>query len=297
MGKHVRRPLQVLVTALVSALFAAGGGGAASSADVTFPDPTGDATGGAADIVSVAIRADDRAKLTFTIELANRPTGLRRDEFVHIFLDTDRNASTGSEDGYDYAIQADEADETAALFQRKAERWTLVSAETLGATNAQSVWINARELGETTALRAYFETNVHSKVGNDAAGPVDFAVPVAVPGPRRLSVVSLTTRPSPPKAGKELVVQLVVQRDETGDVVPNGTVRCSATIGKKVVKKTAPGHFFEIIGAALFGEQSAALCSYKVPRGSRGRTIKGSISVVSFPDGLRLSRAFAFPIR
>ena len=273
-------------------------GSAAPRNEVTFRDAAGDATGGAAEILSVSILDNGLGKLTFALELANRSRGLGADDYVHIFLDTDQDPLTGDwrVEGSDYAIQADAKDKRVGLFHWDGEQWASVGDATLGASSAQRIWINARELGSTASFQANFDTNRHSN-GNayDIAGPINFAVSSGPPGPRRLSVVSLTTRPSLPKAGKRLVVRLVAQRDDTGDVVPGGTVRCSAKIGTKAVKTAFRGYFIEILGSAMFGEQSHASCGWNVPRGSRGRRINGVITVAS--DGLRLRQAFAFQIR
>jgi hypothetical protein len=295
MTSSVGRGLQALCVAGLITVVAPIAGSAASQSEVAFADPAGDATGGAADILNASIADNGRGRITFAFDVANRPRGFKSDDFVHIFLDTDENAATGNE-GDDYAIQADANDETVGLFKWDGTAWTFVPTTTLGATDAQRIWINVRELGSTAGLRASFETLLHSDgAAYDTAGPINFSVSSGPSGPPELSAVSLTTRPSVPRAGKQLLVELVAQRDDTGDVVGHGTVRCSAKIGSKTVKTTWPGHFFEVIGGAGFGLQSSALCSWNVPRGTRGRTIKGSITIVS--DGLRLREPFAFHIR
>jgi hypothetical protein len=158
------------------------------------------------------------------------------------------------------------------------------------------IWLNARELDSTSGLRAYFETNLHSDPdAHDAAGPVPFTLSPGGGAAPQFRVVRLTSEPSPPRAGKELVVGLAVEREDTGELVTHGAIRCAAAIGTKKLKTALRPHFFESLGAAVFGEPSQAICGWTLPRGSRGGTLDGSIGVRA--DGLQAGESFAFRIR
>jgi hypothetical protein len=214
---------------------------------------------------------------------------------VHIYLDTDESLLTGN-DGYDYGIQADGEDELAGLY-RWDGHWEGVGGTALGASaSGEQIWLNAGDLDSTKRLRVLFETNLHSDPdAHDTLGPVPFAFSAPQPIAPELRVVSLRTEPSPPRAGKALFVRFVVERADTDEVVTHGKIHCSATIGSKALRLASQPHFFEIIGAAFFGEQSDAICNWNIPRRARGRTVEGKVTLVA--DGLRVSEPFAFRIR
>src|SRR5438445_5790961 len=69
----------------------------------TFPDATGE-TGAGPDIASVTVANDDLRNLTFTVNLANRPT-LGASEIL-LAVNSDNDLSTGNDqwDGAEYAI-------------------------------------------------------------------------------------------------------------------------------------------------------------------------------------------------
>jgi hypothetical protein len=293
----VARPWFPIICAVLSvAATAVTRGAAAVPSEITFPDPVGDAASGAADIRSIGISDDGLRNLTLALDLANRPKGLRGDDFVHILLDTDESMSTGYE-GFDYGIQADGRDQTAGLFRWDGSGWALVEAPTLRASRTGvRIWLNARDLDSTTGIRTSFDTNRHSnRRARDAAGPVVFTPSSPQAAAPQLRVVRLTSLPSPPRSGRELDVGLALERVDTGELVVSGAISCSAQVGTTRLKVVRRPHFFESLGAALFGEPSQALCDWKIPRGSRGRTVEGSIAVGWL--GLETSQPFTFWIR
>jgi hypothetical protein len=294
MAARPRYPAILVV--LVLAATAVARGAAAVPSTITLPDPVGDAASGAADIRSIAIGDDGLRNLTLAVDLANRPKGLRGDDFVHIFLDTDESMSTGY-DGFDYGLEADGRDQTAGLFRWDGSEWTLVEASTLRASRTGvRLWINARDLDSTTGIRTSFDTNRHSNPrARDAAGPLVFTPSSPQAAAPQLRVVRLTSLPSPPRSGRELDVGLALERVDTGGLVVSGVISCSAHVGTTRLKVVRRPYFFESLGAALFGEPSRALCGWKVPPGSGGRTIEGSIAVGW--QGLEANQPFMFRIR
>ena len=79
----------------------------AMSNSANFPDSTGEDSA-APDISAVTVSNDDRGKLTFRIDVSNRPT-LAPDMFFLVLLDTDANPASGDPDfgGADYVIELD----------------------------------------------------------------------------------------------------------------------------------------------------------------------------------------------
>jgi hypothetical protein len=78
----------------------------AAAADQTFTDPAADATGGAPDVGNVSV-ANDTATGTITIGVTTNQNPLSTGAFLFVLLNTDRNASTGSLLGGDYAFVVD----------------------------------------------------------------------------------------------------------------------------------------------------------------------------------------------
>ena len=86
------------------------GAGAASKchplATATFADPTGDGSGAnAPDITGVTVTSYEGGGTAFQIALANQ-SEFSSDMLVRIFIDSDKNASTGNDKGFEYMIQA-----------------------------------------------------------------------------------------------------------------------------------------------------------------------------------------------
>src|SRR6266540_1565040 len=77
-------------------------GAAGANAAQTFPDPSGDGKGAAADVTQVAVSNDFDGNITFSVTFANR-TSLEPDDLIFIYLDVDRNDATGP-NGTEYAI-------------------------------------------------------------------------------------------------------------------------------------------------------------------------------------------------
>ena len=71
----------------------------------TFTDPTGDSAGGAPDIASVLVGNTRAGIIRLEISIANAPPLLRDADFVGVFINADRNASTGGLGGFEYTIQ------------------------------------------------------------------------------------------------------------------------------------------------------------------------------------------------
>jgi hypothetical protein len=105
---------------------AAHGSGAASAAgSVTFSDPAGDAGPAAPDIGSVTINGDPATgAITVAVTAAGylpaSPDGQERD--IDVFLDTDKNGSTGSTSGSEYVL-AESNDSTGSFWDMG--RWDL----------------------------------------------------------------------------------------------------------------------------------------------------------------------------
>jgi hypothetical protein len=89
---------------LAVALVAAALGLAEPAGAAVFQDAAGD-SGTAPDVRSLRVTNDARGQLRFRLEFANRPGGLEAGDLILLFLDADRDASTGDPGGDDYSLQ------------------------------------------------------------------------------------------------------------------------------------------------------------------------------------------------
>lgn len=275
-----------IVVALLALLVTAGAATGARAISITMPDPVGDSRGGAADIRSASIRDDGHGTLTFRFDLADR-TELGADDGTWLFLDTDFDPNTGS-DGDEYQIVADASDRTIFLYRWDGTTWTLAPDGSLETSDGMTVTIHQRDLGGTKALLAYFETGrISDDTAFDQIGPLPFSVTITPPS---LKIETVSMRPARPLAGKQFLLNAVIRTD-TGDLVTEGSVACVATIGTKRVKTTWPGHFFTVGQIGKTPSQASALCSWNVPAGSAGKTIRGSITVTA--EGLTVTKTFS----
>ena len=81
-------------------------------------------------------------------------------------------------------------------------------------------------------------------------------------------------------AGKPFTVRLVAARSDTNAVVRNGRVTCVGRIGNARLKARVQN---VVAGAAT--------CTWNLPPNSKGKRIRGSVSLVF--EGLRASQSFS----
>ncbi|MDQ3672055.1 MAG: hypothetical protein M3364_06415 [Actinomycetota bacterium] len=269
---------------------------AANSA--TFQDSTGEDPL-APDITSLTVSNDDAGIVSFRINVPNRPT-LGQDMLIVLFVDTDANDATGSQDlpGVDYVIEVARGE--ANLFKWDGTDFTRrfgdPSALTLSFSYQAGVTIriSAAELGNTTKLE--FLTFVESGIvvdpitGNfdftnakaDVApgggvGLYPFTVIIAKP---TLVVRGVTTTPRAPKAGATFTMRMTAARSDTGAVLQNGRVTCVGRAGTARLR------------AQLARVQGGAVtCTWLIPANAKGKTFRGSATVVF--EGLRASRSIS----
>jgi hypothetical protein len=296
------RPLLIALCALV-ALVAVGAGGAAVQANsVTFPDSTGE-DAQAPDMTSLTVANDDRGTITFTLNMPNRPT-LTADMEIDLLLDSDANPATGEPGiGSDYIIVlAGPLEGSAGVFLY---RWTGSEYNSSGvsqrslvfsyANGVATIRANAAELGNArrlafvaaaasgVALSSTGEpdyTNVHIDFAPDLGhGLHSYEVRIAPPS---LLVRSFRSSPARPRAGGRYTVSATVARSDTGAAIRAGRVTCRASIaGRSLIGRPA----------LVSGRAS---CSFMIPASARGKTIRGSMTVVS--QGLRKVQSFSAKI-
>lgn len=266
-----------------------------SANSTTYQDSQGE-NPAAPDITTLVTSNNDAGVISFRINVPNRAT-LTPDMLVALEIDSDNNAATGSADGTDYAIELLQGE--VFLFKWDGENFTrragdppatsLIFAYQGGAT----ITISAAELGNTKALK--FSAIVIAGLTVDpVTGDLDFtnATADAAPaigaglysyevkvGVTKLLVRNFSTVPARPLAGKPFALRLQAARSDTGALVQGGRVTCVGRAG--TARLTGTGRFV--------GRQ--AVCTFRIPAGAKGKTFRGSITIVF--EGLKATRSYS----
>lgn len=270
----------------------------AAANSTTYQDSSGE-NPAAPDITTLTVSNNDAGLISFRINVPNRPA-FGRDMLILLFVDTDNNPATGDLEslGADYVIQVFLGE--AALFRWDGTDFTRRPGDPAATSlifayqDGVTVTISGAELGNTK--RFGFATIVISgAVIDETTGDVDFtnAVSDVAPAsgsglyayevkitPPTLVVKKLTTTPAAPSAGKPFTMRLVAARSDTGAVIQNGKVTCVGRVGSARLK----ARFQRVAGGA-------AVCTWQIPPKAKGKTFRGSVSVVF--EGLTAKQSFS----
>jgi hypothetical protein len=265
---------------------------------VTYNDSTGEDPA-APDITSIVVSNDDTGMLSFRINVPNRPT-LGQDMYMVLFVDTDNSTATGSPDlaGVDYVMELARGEIN--LFKwdgtNFSRRFGDPSAVTLSFAYQAgiTVRISAAELGNTK--RFNFIVEVDSGIVVDpVTGDLDFtnAKGDIAPGggtglypftvvlaKATLVVKKFGSTPARPLAGKPFALRLQAARSDTGATIQGGRVLCVGRIGSSALRAQS-GRFV--------GRE--AVCTWNMPAKAKGKTFKGTITIVF--EGLRVTRSIS----
>jgi hypothetical protein len=285
------RPSIALLTALCAlALLPAMALGGAASNSKTFSDSTNEDLL-APDITSIAVSNDDAGLITFKVGMSNRPA-LTSDMLFLLFIDTVPGVGDPDSFGADYAIQIEPAG--VALFRWDGSTYPFVSSTVAytWASSGPTIQVRAAELGK--AKNANFVALAISGITFDANGDANFdnahadsapdpgggTYPYQVLTTFSLKPAGFSTSPAPVKAGRLFSVGLAARQNDTGGLLQQGKVVCSARIGAvQVPVKTS--RLRNGVGA----------CVWSIPAGAKGKTIRGTIAVVS--GGAQVKRSFS----
>jgi hypothetical protein len=287
--------------ALMAAVVVGTGGAAVHANSVTFPDSTGE-DAQAPDMTSLTVANDDRGTITFTLNMPNRPT-LTADMEIDLLLDTDANPATGEPNiGSDYIIVlAGPLEGSAGVFLY---RWTGSEYNSAGVSQRSLVFsyangvavirANVAELGNVKRL-AFLAVAASGVTLSPDGQPdytnarLDFAPDVGhglhsydVRTTRALLLRGFRSSPARPRAGRRYTVSATVTRSDTGAAIQSGRVTCRASIAGRPLRGTP----------SL--ARGRASCSFSIPASARGKTIRGSMTVVS--QGLRKVQSFSAKI-
>jgi len=296
MGRH----RLIAVAATAAALFAAAmaGIGAASTfasgstaGSMTLTDASGDVHGPAADITTVVL-SDDAVKGTITVAVtavgyaAPVTDGMK---LVKVYLDVDKNPSTGSLDqgGTEYQLSAGADPDGSGWW---IQRWDgsgyvdVSQTPTMGFTRSGDVltWtVNKSDIGVTTGFNFTVWSSTWDSAGNqtgednapdDGMWTYDLSKPVTttptVPAVVMKPVIGAPVL-SPPTAvaGRALSVSFPVTRSDTGAPLTTGKMICDPSVAGKVIPH-----------AERFAAGVARL-SFVIPKWAKGKTLKVHVTI------------------
>jgi hypothetical protein len=255
----------VVATAVLAASalsIPAAGSAAASGKPSVFLDLRAGDGGTAPDIVAITLGNTTTDVLRFEIAFLNRNV-FNADDVLQIYIDADRNSTTGDEDGIDYALQVhgQEALLARTLGSGRFELVDAPSVQTSWSGGVLHVEVAASDLGSPGSFWFYVHTFV---IGGDTAfddspdGTDLWVYTLETP-----DIVRLQTQfaPSAPRAGARLRVKGVTAHlNSDEDVVPDGFT-CRATLAGKALRGTGTGS-----------------CSFSVPRGTKGKSLHVTVT-------------------
>lgn len=272
---------------------ALGSSAATASNSTTYTDTGGDDPQ-APDITSVVVSNDDSGLITFKVNISNRPA-FTPDMLLDIYLDADRNAATGDSQafGTDYVLELQPAG--IGLFQWNGSDFVSASDQSSVsssyASTGATMQVSARALGGTKGFN--FVVIATSGITTDADGNDDFTSAHEDAAPNvpttwtyqvltklSLSVDGFATTPTPVKAGRTFSAGLAVSESDTASAIRKGTIACAARVAGQPLTLTAT----RIVNGV-------AVCVWLVPKGARGKIVRGSIGVTV--RSVRVGRSFA----
>lgn len=300
-GIPVKAAGAVAVVVLSLAAGLANGGNAATGADAaatgskTFTDGTGDVQGPAPDITTVVL-GDDPTAGTITVTVTAVGYGsLPAESFpmIKVYVDADKNASTGSADqgGAEYVLAcARDTDGSGWWIQRwDGSRYVMAAqTSTMGFTRSGDTmtWtFNKSDLGVSTGMSFYVWSSTwdasDNQIGEDVAPDDGFWVfdlstppPPAPPAPYTPPATVLkavigapTATPSKPIAGKQFTIVFPVTRSDNGAVLTKGTMICDPSVSGKVLRH-----------AEQFKSGKARL-AFAIPKAAKGKPLKVKVTI------------------
>jgi hypothetical protein len=241
-----------------------------ASADSSASDPIGDA-GAAPDITAVSVANDGSGALAFTVRTGAGT--LSTTTAIVVSLDTDKNASTGS-DGIEYLFVIDGGGWGLLKWNGSTfEQAAAPSASAVYSAGAAVFKINKSDIGVADSFVYYADSYLFD--ANDEVVATDTApdgtavytytlTKPAAPAPLRLTAGSITYS-AKARAGSPETVRVAVTRSDTGRGLASGTATCSVKVGTTAV---------HAVGSVRGG---AAICTFRIPKSAHGKTLHGTV--------------------
>ena len=262
-------------------------GANANPASYTVTDPSDDSSGPAADITGVVVSSDANKQITFRINVAKLV--VPSDGHVVIAIDSDQSAATGYQ-GIDYMFLGDLSTNSFVVGRWNGSDFLTMQEATATASTDNSgltFSINSGELGNTTGFNFFVRTVQGTEVSaghyDDAPDQGTWNYQLGPTAPLTLTV-GLTTV-SKARAGKPFVALIEVVRSDGADTnLTASDVSCTATVGTTTLK-----------ARTTVGEGPAAGCGWRLPKKSRGKTLRASVTATL--DGATVTKTLSARIR
>jgi hypothetical protein len=273
---------RITLVALLAALPLALASPAESVGKRSFHDAFGDVDCCTRDLTDIMVRNDDAGTITFDIHYDATAEG-DDDDDLYLDLDTDRNPATGRRDvglGVDFTIGAH-------VMSRNADAVTLNERPTKRIRVTVTIKLirislDRHLIGDTDGFRfrvAVWEVaqgNAYSDGAPDGGTPWSFPIRIAT---GRIRPTLATSQH--PRAGRRFVGRLSLRVAGTNRRLGSGHVRCHAFVEGRRLKP----------GVAAFAGRRA-VCTWRLPTDSRGKTIQGSVGV-AITSRTQVTRRFA----
>jgi hypothetical protein len=274
------------------------GGGASAGASVQaaghFTDPRGD-NGSAADVLTVD--ASD-SNGTISVDVGFEPSQvLPQGDSIQLEFDTDRNPSTGDQDGGDYGLVMFGVPGpnplAFAFFKLSGSSAVQVHVDSLSSTYALghvAMKIAAADLGGTTSFD-FWVVSFHGDASNPDAFDFapdrgSFTYRIGDAQTQTLNVFGPVTALKA-HAGKTWAVEYRVT-SISGASLDTVQIACHGSLGGKAL--AGHGSF-----VAIAGHPGFAICQYKLPKSARGKTLKGTMDLTY--EGVTAHESFAVRVR
>jgi hypothetical protein len=284
--RNVRAAVLLAATALVVGALVPSAGArpdASTNMHLQIEDAAGD-SGSAPDLTFLNVGNDVVAgPIVIWIDTPNRDR-LAGDEVIFVYLDTDQNAGTGMPGlGFDYVV-AGASSATARVFRLDGSGLVRAAAPSLRFeqfTKSVRISIHPDDLGATRAFD--FVVAATNGVDTDFApdgGPATYALRS---GPVVLAVEAFKVTPKVARAGTRVTAVLQPGREDTFEVLWEGTVGCNVKVGKTSVS------------ARKGWGDSGAYCSFVVPKAAKGKPVSVTVSVTF--GGQKVTRTWRSTVR
>jgi hypothetical protein len=270
----------------------------------SFADPAGD-SGAAPDVTSVTVANDDKGLVTFRVAVANR-TSLGPDDAVAVAIGTDdpHPLRGRRDDGINFVLLLDATG--AALLEWNGQEMIQRDRPPSSVTASFSGGVATLTVKQEDLAPGFPDVSVPISMqfyvlgilfsGSDTVAQDDAPAGASTFWSYRLveSVRLIVTNFDAAKtvrAGKSFRVLLGIAHGETGAPLGSGRVVCAARVGSKTLK--ARGKFM-VVSTAAAGQRfrsPSASCTWKIPKASKRKTLRGSIAVTE--SGITVRRTFA----
>jgi hypothetical protein len=282
----MEKALAALSAAIVIVAFSTTGATSAPT-DTSFVDAAGDQRGpqGAGlDITLVEVTNTNDGVVTFRVTIGNHRV-LPPRSFIAVFFDLDKNQDTG--DLGDDAQIGWSPESGLTLERWGGDRFVRFSVHELEAGFSDGVFtlrIPRTELANAASFDFLIGTLMAAEQGNgtDVAPALGSHWTYEIVERFTLSASRPTATPKQPVAGKRFTVSMAVTRADTGEALGSGSVLCAARVGTaklRAVSRYASG---------------TARCAMTVPRGTRGKTLRGTITARG--GGSSVTKSFSFRV-